>query len=57
MKAAINKQLDWAGVEILLSSIETHMKEHMQECDILGLMDINKMVQARVSLLAYSRDQ
>ncbi|MDI5577849.1 DUF4765 family protein, partial [Salmonella enterica subsp. enterica serovar Anatum] len=42
MKAAINKQLDWAEKYY---RAETHMKEHMQECDILGLMDINKMVQ------------
>lgn len=45
MKAAINKQLDWAEKYY---RAETHMKEHMQECDILGLMDTNKMVREAV---------
>ncbi|EHT6997727.1 DUF4765 family protein, partial [Salmonella enterica subsp. enterica serovar Kentucky] len=45
MKAAINKQLHWAEKYY---RAETHMKEHMQECDILGLMDINKMMQEAV---------
>lgn len=45
MKAAINKQLDWADKYY---RAETHMKEHMQECDILGLMDTNKMVREAV---------
>lgn len=45
MKAAINKQLNWAEKYY---RAETHMKEHMQECDILGLMDINKMVREAV---------
>ncbi|EJB1314576.1 DUF4765 family protein, partial [Salmonella enterica] len=45
MKAAINKQLNWAEKYY---RAETHMKEHMQECDILGLMDTNKMVREAV---------
>lgn len=45
MKAAINKQLDWAEKYY---RAETHMKENMQECDILGLMDTNKMVREAV---------
>lgn len=45
MKAAINKQLNWAEKYY---RAETHMKEHMQECDILGLMDSNKMVREAV---------
>ncbi|HAC6540684.1 TPA_asm: DUF4765 family protein [Salmonella enterica subsp. salamae serovar 48:d:z6] len=45
MKAAINKQLDWAEKYY---RAENHMKEHMQECDILGLMDTNKMVREAV---------
>lgn len=45
MKAAINKQLDWAEKYY---RAETHMKEHMQDCDILGLMDTNKMVREAV---------
>ncbi|ELU0554456.1 DUF4765 family protein [Salmonella enterica] len=45
MKAAINKQLDWAEKYY---RAETHMKEHMQECDILGLIDTNKMVREAV---------
>ncbi|EME8536327.1 DUF4765 family protein [Salmonella enterica] len=45
MKAAINNQLNWAEKYY---RAETHMKEHMQECDILGLMDTNKMVREAV---------
>ncbi|HGB2785522.1 TPA: DUF4765 family protein, partial [Salmonella enterica subsp. enterica serovar Wangata] len=45
MKTAINKQLNWAEKYY---RAETHMKEHMQECDILGLMDTNKMVREAV---------
>ncbi|HAK8090632.1 TPA: DUF4765 family protein [Salmonella enterica] len=50
MKAAINKQLNWAEKYY---RAEAHMKEHMQECDVLGLMDTNKMVREAVTGLIH----
>ncbi|EJS8539893.1 DUF4765 family protein [Salmonella enterica] len=45
MKAAIDTQLNWAEKYY---RAETHVKDHMQDCDLLGLMNINKMLRDTV---------
>ncbi|VDY41277.1 secretion protein EspN [Salmonella enterica subsp. arizonae] len=45
MKAAIDTQLNWA--EKYYKAV-THVKDHIQDCDVLGLMNINKMLRDTV---------
>ncbi|EDQ4519374.1 DUF4765 family protein, partial [Salmonella enterica subsp. enterica] len=45
MKAAIDKELNWAEKYY---QAESHIKNHMQNCDLMGLMDIKKMLREAV---------
>ncbi|EJP2996164.1 DUF4765 family protein [Salmonella enterica] len=45
MKAAIDKELNWAEKYYQAAS---HIKNHMQNCDLMGLMDIKKMLREAV---------
>ncbi|EJL5626503.1 DUF4765 family protein [Salmonella enterica] len=45
MKAAIDKELNWAEK---YCQAESHIKNHMQNCDLMGLMDIKKMLREAV---------
>ncbi|EAY2467011.1 DUF4765 family protein [Salmonella enterica] len=45
MKAAIDKELNWAEKYY---QAESHIKNHMQNCDLMGLMDIKKILREAV---------
>lgn len=45
MNAAIDKELNWAEKYY---QAESHIKNHMQNCDLMGLMDIKKILREAV---------
>ncbi|END3829368.1 TPA: DUF4765 family protein, partial [Escherichia coli] len=46
MKLAVEKQLSWAEAHY---KAQNHIENHIQDCELLGLMDVNKMLRDTIT--------
>ncbi|EHU55281.1 putative T3SS effector protein EspN2-2 [Escherichia coli DEC2E] len=46
MKLAVEKQLSWAETHY---KAQNHIENHIQDCELLGLMDVNKMLRDAIT--------